>query len=820
MPTPRPRQKRATIRRDATGLDARLAQALLDGAAGASLVSILDIEPHTPKYASPSRLYTKLRFTIEVTGGRQYAVDVDTYGALETWYGLSINSSSNETVYVEKGADDFTITFRRWGHGVGMSQRGAQTMAQRGMSFRDILAFYYPGTQLRTLSLSDTTGSGLHNGGAAETPLGQLVCIGGANVYAEASTAAACVGSVPAGALVDVHEAGPEWSRIAYGSVRGWAQSALFALPGDASPSPSPSATPAPTDAAGKKAVVTMAYEDGRLYLRSGPSTDTAPVTTVRHGDTVTAYETAGEWTRVETATGRQGYLKSKYLVFLAEPTLLPITPAPTATPTASPSPDPSAWATPSPSPTSVPTATPSPTPAPTPSPTPTPQPTVPPLEPRPYGSFARVTLSNASSRLNLRASASTASAIVDKLRDGDYVEILADKGGWARVETVQGKVGYVQTHYLRRLEGIVVLPTTTATPAPTATATPTATPGAPSQGASYARVSLSSASSRLNLRSSPSTSSAIVATLDHGKIVRVLAASGSWVRVETASGQTGYVQSRYLAPIDGAVTTPAPTATAAPTATPRRMRTFRRTATTPACACPRPPRGSTCARPPPHRPPSSPNSAMAKLFRVLAASGSWVRVETASGQTGYVQSRYLEPIDGAVTTPAPTATAAPTATPAPDTGEMTEMDGEVYADIYVSASGGSLHVRQGPSTQTPSVTTVSHGSWVQVLAVGGEWARVRTRLGNEGYLKVKYLVPRGDSAAPTQSDMIACDLRATAAQSTPARTRPAADAAVVATIPAGTPLYVKAYDDDWAHVFSVSGASSGYVLKAHLRLV
>ena len=52
------------------------------------------------------------------------------------------------------------------------------------------------------------------------------------------------------------------------------------------------------------------------------------------------------------------------------------------------------------------------------------------------------------------------------------------------------------------------------------------------------------------------------------------------------------------------------------------------------------------------------------------------------------------------------------------------------------------------------------------------------------------------------------------------ARTRPAADAAVVATIPAGTPLYVKAYDDDWAHVFSVSGASSGYVLKAHLRLV
>ena len=62
---------------------------------------------------------------------------------------------------------------------------------------------------------------------------------------------------------------------------------------------------------------------------------------------------------------------------------------------------------------------------------------------------------------------------------------------------------------------------------------------------------------------------------------------------------------------------------------------------------------------------------------------------------------------------PAVTPTNAPTATPtnAPAGDGMTALEGAVYADIYVSASGGSLHVRQGPSTQTPSVTTVSHGS-------------------------------------------------------------------------------------------------------------
>ena len=346
--------KTAAIRRDATGLDERLMQALRQGAGGAEIAAILDIEPHSPKYAAPSRLYTKLRFTVETVDARRFSVDVDTYGALEAWYGLSINSSSNETVYVEESADGFTIAFRRWGHGVGMSQRGAQTMAKRGMSFRDILSFYYPGTQLRTLSLTDTTGSGLHDGGAADTPLGQVVCLAGATLHESASTASAAVANVPAGALVNVYQAGTEWSYLGYGSLRGWGQTALFALPGA-------TATPAPTSVAGRRAVVTMAYEDGRLYLRSGPSTDTPAVTTVRHGDVVTACAETGEWTAVETAKGQRGYLKSKYLVYEAEPTLIPVTPSPSPSP--SPTPTPTATATLLPWPTAsaspAPTATP-----------------------------------------------------------------------------------------------------------------------------------------------------------------------------------------------------------------------------------------------------------------------------------------------------------------------------------------------------------------------------------------------------------------------------------------------------------------------------
>jgi stage II sporulation protein D len=42
----------------------------------------------------------------------------------------------------------FAVSGRGWGHGVGMSQWGANGFAQRGFDYARILAHYYPGTQL------------------------------------------------------------------------------------------------------------------------------------------------------------------------------------------------------------------------------------------------------------------------------------------------------------------------------------------------------------------------------------------------------------------------------------------------------------------------------------------------------------------------------------------------------------------------------------------------------------------------------------------------------------------------------------------------
>lgn len=77
-------------------------------------------------------------------------VDVPVFSAIEPWLGLSINGSNNEILTVREENDRFVIESRRYGHGVGMSQRGAQWMAgQYGWTYDQILRFYYPGLALK-----------------------------------------------------------------------------------------------------------------------------------------------------------------------------------------------------------------------------------------------------------------------------------------------------------------------------------------------------------------------------------------------------------------------------------------------------------------------------------------------------------------------------------------------------------------------------------------------------------------------------------------------------------------------------------------------
>ena len=66
----------------------------------------------------------------------------------------SIFSLRSTAVKLSANGDAVTMTCVGYGHGVGMSQYGANVMAENGADYRTILSTYYPGTQLMDAQVS------------------------------------------------------------------------------------------------------------------------------------------------------------------------------------------------------------------------------------------------------------------------------------------------------------------------------------------------------------------------------------------------------------------------------------------------------------------------------------------------------------------------------------------------------------------------------------------------------------------------------------------------------------------------------------------
>lgn len=54
---------------------------------------------------------------------------------------------------LQEDQDNIIITTKGYGHGVGMSQYGANAMAKNGSSYQDILQFYYQGTEIQKFNV-------------------------------------------------------------------------------------------------------------------------------------------------------------------------------------------------------------------------------------------------------------------------------------------------------------------------------------------------------------------------------------------------------------------------------------------------------------------------------------------------------------------------------------------------------------------------------------------------------------------------------------------------------------------------------------------
>ena len=754
LENPGSRVKSALIPKNGS-VSAALSQALLDAAdsqltsaglksSGRKITGISEVTPHTPKYAAPSRVYTKLRFTLTATDGSKTAqatVNLATFGGVENMLGLSINSSSNEIVSVEESGAAFTLSFRRFGHGVGMSQRGAQQMAGAyGKSYKDILSFYYPGTTVATRSLGESLyGAGGEVIGGDTDPEETLFYGSSGEAVKELQRNLQALGFFE-GSIGGNYLTLTEQAVRAYQSARGLMADGVATpelqkrIAQEAQGGEQPTPTPAPEQY--PLALIQMPNSGVRLNVRKGPGTGHKIVGRVTHGTQVEVLGASGSWSQIRTGE-LEGYVMTTYLKMI-EATA---TPAPSETP----APDgetlsygssgeavkalqrrlkelgyfggeiggnylaktqeavqafqranglnpdgvatpelqqlifgAQATATPAPEPTAAPTRAPE------------------------TGRTGIVTISG--SRLNLREKASTSSKILTRLSGGTKVTVLGESGNWYHVD-YNGTLGYLSRDYVR-----VTGEAPTAAPTNEPTAEPTPEP-APETGRTGV-VNISG--SKLNLRQKASTSSKILTRLSGGAKVTVLGESGNWYHVNY-NGTLGYLSKEYVR-VTGDVSP-----TAAPTASPTQTPETGREATIQIENG-----GALHLR----KGPGTDTESLGYVQNgdkatILGESGEWYRVRV-DGKEGYLKKIYL---DGGAQ--APEATPAPTAAPT----QAPEREATIHIE-----NDGTLHLRKGPSTDTESLGYVQNGDKAAILGESGEWYRVRVD-GKEGYLKKIYLV-------------------------------------------------------------------------------
>lgn len=783
----------------------------MSGSENVTIRAIDSVQATTPKYGSGSKLYTKIVFTARVTatnssGAREnvsspLTLTTDYFSELESLLALSINSTQNELVSIEETTYAFKIVARRFGHGIGMSQRGAQQMGKEGHSYEQILDFYYPGTSRvaytftrSILSSIDGSSSGTQEPGvqsgvaivSLQNPLESL------RLRKEPDASASILTMIPHGTQVTVLDNQGAWCQVQYGTLSGYVMSSYLTFISD-DPDPTPVPPPTPGIGEGELGTCTVLLSSGKLNLRLQPSTSSAILALIPNGEVLTLLEDFDtSWVRVRYGT-TEGYVSKRYVfIDINKATVTPIatvTPEPTATPTGSVDPN----ATPTPTATVEATSTP---------------------EAEAKTDMAVVILSSENQTLNLRQQPTTASAVLARIRHGSDVKVLANYGAWCSV--IYGNLsGFVMKEYLYfpgnfQIEGEAtptptaspeasptvspsptpdasLQPDVTATPEPTASIDPSVTPEPtptpiPEPVYLTARVVLSSASSTLNVRAGAGTWFGVLGEIGHGTQVRILNQDPNWCTIDY-SGKDGYVATRYLV-LDEPTPTQTPTPTPAATATP--------TPTLEPGTTPQPGETvtPTVSPTPSPSPAPTPEYVSAKIAlsgsssrlnvrasastngRILGAvrhgevvhvyewGSTWSKIDYA-GAFGYVASRYLSEMEQSHITPTPmptstatnepNKTAEPTATSSPSPTATIKPEEDLLPTRVIIDVSRYLNVRNKPSSGGKVIGRVKDGTEHDVTDVFDGWFEIRYS-GGKGYVSATYALPIKWGALSTPS--------------------------------------------------------------------
>lgn len=679
---------------------------------GVTITDINAITPHTPKYDSPSRLYTKLDFEVTATsesGFLNATLTFDIFSELEAALGMGINGSANELWSVEKNGNVYIISARRFGHGLGMSQRGAMQMGALGYTYDQILGFYYEGCQRVQYTFTHTILSSVESGGSdtiinTEAPadiatgdsVTAIVKLAGVSdqlaVRDAADNSGTILTGIVNGGLVNVLAKMDTWTMIQLGSIVGYVPTSALRFNGDA-----PIATDKTPTRISQWATVSCS---GTLNLRASASGSSKVLTTMPSGAILCVFAQSGSWAQVQYGA-TTGWCSTDFLQMSS---------------------------------------------------------TYPGKTAADVSGAAAVSIPSGSGTVNLRESPSTSARVLATLSNGTQVTVTSSDGSWCSVTTADGTRGYIMATYITY--GASQTPPET-DPTPDA---PSTEPTTPELGSGEVEAVVHTASTTLNLRQAPNTSSAVLASLPRGESVVVTQRGADWSAVRYGN-LTGYVKTEYLrfpADSEGSDTVLGYATVATQSGT-LNLRA-------------RPSLGSTVLR-------QIPRHAQVSVLQEL---DGWCRIIYGDTE-GYVMRSYLS-YDG-------------------------QSDTESGQQATVVTPSGTLNLRQSPATTAPVLAMIAPGTTVTVLTTGSEWCKIRYG-STQGYVMTKYLKLAGNDTDSSVADGSSIQVR-TNNGGLNLRETASASARVLLVIPDGTVLTCLHYGSLWTQVRY--GTTTGYVMTKFL---
>ncbi|MBR6786751.1 MAG: SH3 domain-containing protein [Clostridia bacterium] len=767
-------------------------------AADATITKVHAITPHTPRYPIPSRLYTKLDFDVTAScdgESKRGTLTFDIFSELEAPLGMSINGDNNELWTVKETATGFAIQARRFGHGTGLSQRGAMKMGEMGYSFDEILAFYFEGCTLKRQTFYKTIASNLGASGDSYSTRVEAVALpdvskaygivtlqqmdAEAALRMEANAGADVILGMPHGAVVHVYALKGDYYLAAFGETLGYVHKDALAVSGT-------------LDGKSRSITTLESYgvvkNDDYLNLRAGAGTSHDILAQIPTGTVLPLFDINGDW--AYTQYGREsGYVSMDYItkkdrytgdaddgdalgaeVIAAGGVKMRTTASSTAY-VAMDIPEgvivkvkynDGSWCEVYYAGVTgfVPTRA---------------------LEMNSISveeeedkigsgeQYAQV--SSESTSLNMRDAASLSSNIIMEIPRGEVIIVTKEMGDWCAVR-FRGMNGYCMTKYLTL--GV-------------------ADEDDPAVEVITARVTTESGS--LNLRKSASKSAKILTTIPRNTVITVLERGEKWSQVKY-NGKTGFVMNEFLT---FGISEELPDSST-PSAPDTDNTTYKKAKVTTAS-------GSLNLR----KKASTSATILAQIpqytvIDVLDIDGTWTKVEYKN-KTGYVMSVFLTYMDEEAETPS-----------APVTPPAEEKD-PAYA--RVTTESGSLNLRKKASTSAGIITTIPRHEVIEVISKGGTWTKVIYN-DKTGYVMTTFLTFLESAPAETPDDDK--EEAAQMAQVTTEkgslnlRKRASSSATILTTIPQYAYIQVISREGSWTKV--TFDGYTGYVMTSFLTFV